>query len=586
MTPVTAAACAASLCRRARRPLARECRSVSEGPAEPSEPSRHPWRSRHDVVIAALVTVLAPLLALRAVVLSGFALVPGDVNDGRLNAFFLEHSWGWLTGQPLHRPLWSLPMFFPGGGNALAFSDPMVSFGPFYWPWRALGMPPDTSYQLWCLGALGASALAGYLFLRLALGLSPPAATLGAWLATCSASRLHQISHSQLLPLFYVLGGLGAAVAWARLEDRRRRWVAAAAAAASLVLQLYGGFYQGFFLVLVAAVLVLVAMAFRVSRRALLRRLRADWLALAAIALLAGVALWPWLAHYRAAQEQLGPRPWAAVETMVPRPLSWLYMPPGALAYGWIEHARAFRRLPWNFEHAVGLGFLTTACVLAGAWAARRCLAVRLTVLTTVVVMVLTTMVDGQTLWRQLVEEVPALGAVRALARVGLLMPLGAAVVLGNWLDHASSRRGRAVVLALLVLAGAEQLARLDSHRRDPQRFWVGELASRVDPDAVAFVATRSSDRGGAMLVHVDAMLAANLTGVPTVNGASGNEPPGWEGLQWARVRNETAAVLFRGAMEDWLRAGGVEPARVQWIRLPPRYRGGDGARRRAANAG
>src|SRR6185436_18766236 len=110
---------------------------------------------------------------------------------------------------------------------------------------------------------------------------------------------------------------------------------------------------------------------------------------------------------------------------------------------------------------------------------------------------------------------------------------------------------------------------------------WVAEVARRVDRHAEAFVVSRSSERGGSMLIHLDAMFAAQETGVPTVNGASGSEPPLWEGLQWARVRNELAARLFRGALEDWVRSGGVDPARVQWIQLPRNFRGAEGMQER-----
>jgi len=550
-------------------------------------PAPYPWRSRRDLAVAAAVALLAPLLALRDVALSGFAAVPGDVNDGRLNAFFLEHSWGWVSGQRLHRSLWALPDFFPGGGNALAFSDAMVSFGPLYWPWRLLGLAPDTSYQLWCLAVVGVSALAGYLFLRRAASLSPTASALGTWLATCSASRLHQISHSQLLPVFYVFAALGGTVIWAREVRRPRRILAAAATAGAVVAQLYGGFYQGFFLVLVVAVLAVVALATRRTRERLLPRLRADAPALLVVALLAAGALVPWYRHYRAAESAMGgPRDWSAIVDMVPRPLTWLFMSPDALAYGWIERAPAFRRLPWWFEHTVGLGFLTTACVVAATLACRRRLAVRLTATTVVALVVLTTMVDGHTLWRPLLDAVPPLGAVRALARLGIMLPLGAAVVLGTWLDAARSRRGRAVATVLVALCGAEQLSRLDSHDRDIQRHWVEEVARRVDRHADAFVVTRSSGPGGSMTVHLDAMMAAHLTGVPTVNGASGNEPPAWQPLQWAKVRNDTAARLFRQALDEWVRGGGADPARVQWIQLPPRYRQGEAGRRRGSHAG
>ena len=149
--------------------------------------------------------------------------------------------------------------------------------------------------------------------------------------------------------------------------------------------------------------------------------------------------------------------------------------------------------------------------------------------------------------------------------------------MIGTWLDGTragmeSTRRRLAV--ALVAACALEQVAVLETSDRDVQRHWVAELARQVDRRAQAFVVTRSSDPDGAMVVHLDAMFATLPTAVPTVNGNGGNEPPGWAVLQPARVRNERVAAAFRVALDEWLRRGGVDPARVQWIRLPPRYRG------------
>ncbi len=417
-----------------------------------------------EALLVAGVALLMTMVTFRDVWLSRFTLIPGDGNDGRLNAFFLEHSWGWISRRAVDSSLWGLPIYFPHGENALAYSDAMVSFGPLYWPWRALGLQPDVSYALWCMSVVAVGAVAGYLLLRLAVGLSPAAAAIGSWLVGASASRIHQISHSQLLPVFYVCAGLAGVVGWVRLERPGPRRASAALAAAALVAQLYGGFYQGFFLALGVAVLGAVALVLRDTRREIWRRLRADWLALLAIAALTALALWPWARHYGAAQSVVGSRAWAEIETMVPRPATWLYMSPGALAYEWTRKAAMFRRLPWYFEHAVGIGLLTTVMMAAAAAINRRRLAVKLVVLSVLVVIVATTMVDGRTLWKPIVEAVPSFGAARAISRVGLLFPIGAAVVIGIWAD---SRRGRARVAALVLMAAcaAEQLAALDSSR-------------------------------------------------------------------------------------------------------------------------
>src|SRR5438034_10739177 len=90
------------------------------------------------------------LLAFYPVLLTGFARIPGDHGDGRLINYLLEHGWRWLCREPLHRQLWDLPIFYPTP-NTGAYSDILISAGPLYWPWRALGLAPETAFQLWML---------------------------------------------------------------------------------------------------------------------------------------------------------------------------------------------------------------------------------------------------------------------------------------------------------------------------------------------------------------------------------------------------------------------------------------------------
>src|SRR6185503_15587984 len=112
-------------------------------------------------------------------------------------------------------------------------------------------------------------------------------------------------------------------------------------------------------------------------------------------------------------------------------------MTPRAFAYEWTADFPLFARLPSADEHPVGLGLLTTGAALAAAVAGRRRPSVQLAAGAVLLVLVLTTMVHRHTLWRPLVAHLPALGAARALVRIGLLLPVAAAVLLGSWLDGA-----------------------------------------------------------------------------------------------------------------------------------------------------
>ena len=74
---------------------------------------------------------------------SGLALYPSDPADPRYIQFAFEHSWRWLCGET-SAGLFDLPMGYPVP-NLLAHSEPMLSFGPVYWLFRALGLPASTS---------------------------------------------------------------------------------------------------------------------------------------------------------------------------------------------------------------------------------------------------------------------------------------------------------------------------------------------------------------------------------------------------------------------------------------------------------
>jgi hypothetical protein len=527
------------------------------------------WRL--DLLIGAALALLYPLIALRRMVLDGFTRIPGDLVDGRLMPLFLEHSWLWLTRQPHHLDLWGLPFFYPAGDNALAFSDAMLGYAPLYWPWRALGLAPDTSYQMWLLAAFAASAAAGYAFFR-ALGLSPLAAAPACWLAAFSASRLHHVSHPQLLPLFYLFLALGAAALYPRLASRKRRVWAAAVMAGAVVAQLYSGFYLGFFLVLALGLVIVLALILPRPRRALLPRLRQDltvWLLVAAVG--AG-ALLPWLAHYRAAHELTGARKWSDVRRWVPRPGSWVYVTPRALVYRRLGVARVQTHLGDRFEHAVGLGWLTTAAALAAALAGRRDPRVQLAAGAALALMAATTTLGGGwEPWRWLVTAVPPLGAARAIVRVGLLLPIAAALCLACWADRARGLR-RSLLLALLLLAGIEQLARMGSRHKEQQRAREAYIAERVDLTADAFYAVRKGRYPPPPLLHVDAMWASVRSGVPTVNGHSGVLPPDWGALRPARFRTPQERDA---ALRAWLAQRGRPGARVQVIEIPRRARAG-----------
>ena len=85
----------------------------------------------------AAAVAVSLLLAHGPVLASGLERVPGDPGDARLVNYFLEHTWLWLTGHPLHRHFWDLPMVASGERSGTTGRHSWAGWRwPRYWPFQ------------------------------------------------------------------------------------------------------------------------------------------------------------------------------------------------------------------------------------------------------------------------------------------------------------------------------------------------------------------------------------------------------------------------------------------------------------------
>src|SRR5262249_55448538 len=72
---------------------------------------------------------------------------------------------------------------------------------------------------------------------------------------------------------------------------------------------------------------------------------------------------------------------------------------------------------------------------------------------------------------------------------------------------------------------------------------------------------------------QIDAMWAGMDAAVPTLNGYSANQPPGWR-LGDTSLYSDVPDPTVAGAIDDWITRNGLDPARVRWLRLAVRNDG------------
>jgi len=233
--------------------------------------------------------------------------------------------------------------------------------------------------------------------------------------------------------------------------------------------------------------------------------------------------------------------------------------------YGWMTSLDPIRSLPVRHEHAIGLGFITTGCLLWVVWRTRTRPAVQLAITVVAVLGLLVTMFPGKVrLYMILYHAFPPFQGVRAVSRVGMLLAIPAGIAIAWMVSHRGVGRRGWLVAALAVLACLEQGVTSRSVEVALVEARADEIAARVDRTADAFlVVPRGPARRGRSWHQLDAMWAARRTGVPTLNGYSGNSPPGWD-FGDLRLDREDGLDKVRRRLDSWAGTMGLDPGRIQ----------------------
>jgi hypothetical protein len=503
------------------------------------------WRLRR-VIDQAPVWILF-ILGLWLVILRPLephlALVPGDLGDTRFNNYVLEHFFRWVTG--LTRDYWNAPFFFPFQ-QTISFSDNLLGSAPFYVLFRWAGLDRASAFQGWyILGCVLNFAAASYVLWRLKL--KPLAVGTGAFFFAFGLPLLAQENHAQLLYRFCV--PLVCFLLWRFYQVPRLRTLVSLGA--WLVWQFYLTIYMGIFLLLLLAVLMIL-LPFCVpaqtvwQRLAVLpRRLSESWsqayltgriLAVTALAVLGLGFMAMILPYYRITRIYVFYRSSAEISPMLPRLQSYLLADHSQL---WSSTASIFSSLPLRHEHQLFPGLAVLAMVLAGIAGRFHTENRRLAWLhigAALVLVALTLEVHGFSLYR-LVWWLPGLNGFRAVTRIILVVMWPLSLFTAWAVDGFVQRYNQQhrwmqafayLITGLLVVesifythstyAKADAQARLDDLRQ--------QIPAMVPANPVLIVVRNQQE--SFWLTEIDAMLLAQELGWPTLNGYSGNFPPGF----------------------------------------------------------
>lgn len=502
-------------------------------------------------------------------------MIPGDLGDSRFNSVILEHLYQWVTGAT--SSLWSPRFFYPFEG-VLAFSDNHFGSGWAYVVFRLLNLPREEAYLGWFLVGSVLNFWACWWALR-QLGFSVVGAATGAFVFAFGLPALHKESHAQLIYRFAVPLAFAAWYRFLTLPSGTRL----AQVILFCGLQFLCSIYMGIFLVYLLAALLAVYLAARAGQAFYQRfttstsssrqgsivtaglkqsgRLQRPagqlksfeklhiWYALGALVVLLLTFLM--LRRYQlVALDYRFMRPPEELISMLPRLGSYLLSDQSGLT-SWL--GRLVADVPMRHEQQMfaGLGVWVVALVgLTCAWFFRSTLTkdlgqvVRFSSMALLLLVAATLFVKGHSFYL-LLAQLPGVGAIRAVSRIALVMLLPMAIIVaagadslirvGSSLWPSPKTRGQAVqAVFLLALIGLLTLESLYFHpHHTPMQSWRArrdKLETLIQPPppkgAVLFVTQPKADPF--FMTEIDAMIYAQDHHLATLNGYSGNTPPGY----------------------------------------------------------
>ncbi|HXO29511.1 MAG TPA: hypothetical protein VOA80_19330, partial [Thermoanaerobaculia bacterium] len=504
-------------------------------------------------VIAAAVGIIASGLSFAEFFTSRFDRIAGNFGDARLIIYLHEHWYNVYRG----REAWLSPPFFFPVKHVLAYSHTLFLQSLPYSLLRLTGLDPYVSFEatLLLFSWVGYGATVGLLCqLEVRRGF----AIIGAVLFVFS-NILHiwiiapQSYTIMLIPL--VLLWVAKAVAYG--SQRRTRTLlllSAAGISCSLILfsDFYTGWFFGFFALMVGA---LATSTHRELRSRCIMFVRESWSLIVPALLAASLALLPFIITYGPAILSNQGRPFDQLALYALPFADIVNVHTGNLVWG-----RLLGRIDAGYDNlgmAYGLppGLLCGFVVVVALMLARRRvlpwergdLRFALVSRSTAVVLLAWALLfktRHSLLWHMVWHRVPGASAIRLTQRFQYQLSLAVVVAVVAALSaawDAASRRTvpgrplwRAMALVAIGVASAflllEQVNLVETHwisRREEQDR-LGAISAPPARCESFFIQQAAIPRLPGIALQVDAMLISQRLAVPTINGYSGFNPPGW----------------------------------------------------------
>jgi hypothetical protein len=514
---------------------------------------------------------------------SGFRKGIGDSHDSVQLTYLQEHWYQVLLGHAS----WRNPgIFYPLKG-VLGWSDALVLFEVFYAPLRFLGADMFLAAQLTII-LFSLVGFASFVCLaRVAFGVQRWIALIGGLAFTFANNLWMHVYWYQLLTVWLVPGIVLLAVLASRSfsEHRVRSLVLGAAFGLFVALMFFTDFYVAWFSSIAAGIAFVILLA--ISRRPLLRALgkglRSSWLLVVTMAAAFAIGLVPFLITYLPAMKTVHHLSYRTIMIYAPHPRDVINVGTNNILWtSAVHHVVSSRDLSYsvlNYAITPVLMLLAVGGAMLALWMRRgeanhgwptttRWAAVLAAAAVVLTVLPLQTRFGS--LWA-VMWHIPGATVIRRTNRLGVVTGLVASLAAVCAASAIYSLRGRqpyrflrrGAIVVLLVLAVAEQInttpmgprttgaSGLD--RAAQLRFLRSATAPPpacrsfyvLDRTHTYLAPAAATGYETAVTDQIDAMLISQKYGIPTLNGYTSYQPPGWSLL-------DPFAPQYLAAVRSW----------------------------------
>lgn len=478
------------------------------------------------------VIILSTLHLCQGIVFSGADKIPGDLGDARLVNLILEHNWQSFNGK---QNLISPSQFYPKQ-HTIFYSHNLWGTTAFYGFFRMFGISIETSYQCWFVLICSLNSIC-FLFLLKNLNITNLLAIPLTVVGVASGALVYKSVHPQLLAIFPFLLSL------AFLLDfiKKPREVFLVTSVVFYVFQHFCSIYQGFFSTLILITFIIFYAIFcRNSMIGILsfvsekKRIVISTFAIGVLCL--SILYFPYYLHSKVH----GIRCVNELKLLSPEFGSWFSANPFSFLYSQLNFISEEQGVVWEkmffsgFTGYIFCGFFFIFFIIKKPQLNSDLKVAISLIFTFITLFILVTNLNKSdfNLWIWITEYIEPLRSIRAFGRIFILLTSIQVIALAILLNYCIKRfvgiklvKPFIFIIPLIFVLESLSIGQpLYSKKTAQERvFGLKENFQNIN-DINAFVFAPGIVLNP-VAVHLDAWNLSLITGVPCLNGYSGNSP-------------------------------------------------------------